>query len=115
MKLHRLALAAALLAACPAAAEAPLRAVPLGYCQISGSSASTLASCSGGIPAGATNVVISVETNAIRWRDDGTTPTASVGMPLATGAAPYAYAGVLSALQFIPQTGSAVIDVSFYR
>ena len=82
MKLHRLALAVALFAACPAAAEAPLRAVPLGYCQISGSSASTLASCSGGIPAGATNVVISVETNAIRWRDDGTTPTASVGIHL---------------------------------
>ena len=49
----------------------------LGYCQLSGISAATsLSSCTNGIPSTATFAVIVVETNAVRWRDDGTAPTA---------------------------------------
>lgn len=36
-------------------------------------------------PAGATHAEIAVETQAIRWWDDGKSPTASQGKPLAVG------------------------------
>ena len=64
-------------------------------------------------PTGATIAQICVETAAVRYRDDGIAPTASVGIPLAAGwCGPYA--GPLSAIQFIAQSGSPTIDVSYY-
>jgi hypothetical protein len=92
--------------------------VPLGYCQITAtplSSATKLSSCSGGIPTGATMIAVQAETANIRYRDDGTPPTASVGQLLVTGQNPMLYTGTLSAIQFIAATGSPVLDVSFYR
>jgi hypothetical protein len=53
------------------------------------------------------------ETQAVRWRDDGTDPTASVGMPLATGVS-LSYDGDLKAVRFIQQSASAIINVSYY-
>jgi hypothetical protein len=60
--------------------------------------------------------VVTVETNAIRFRDDGVDPTAAVGMP----------AGVLSQTiicgrqavlqaRFIRATADALISVAYYR
>lgn len=90
----------------------PLKLVPLGYAQVTAtSSAASLPS----IPSGAQVAIISVETAGIRWRDDQTAPTASVGMPIAAGAAPYEYWGNVSAFEIIAQTGSPVVDVSYYR
>jgi hypothetical protein len=64
-------------------------------------------------PTGATIAQICVETAPVRYRDDGIAPTASVGIPLAAGwCGPYA--GPLSAIQFIAQSGSPTIDVSYY-
>ena len=64
-------------------------------------------------PTGATISQICVETAPVRYRDDGIAPTASVGIPLAAGwCGPYA--GPLSAIQFIAQSGSPTIDVSYY-
>ena len=61
-----------------------LEGKPLGYRQITVSStALALSSATGGVPKGATRAIIEVETDAIRYRDDGTAPTASVGMPVA--------------------------------
>lgn len=61
-------------------------------------------------------VVLSVTTAAANWRDDGGAPTAAVGMPIpSSGAPPYAYAGTMSAIQFIAQTGSPLLFASFYR
>lgn len=57
--------------------------------------------------------VIVCETQAVRWRDDGTAPTASVGMPLATGVT-LQYDGALSQIQFIEQTASAKLNISYY-
>ena len=52
---------------------------------------------------------------AIRWRDDGGTPTASVGHPLADGAA-LSYSGQLNNLRFIRSTGAATnVNISLYR
>jgi hypothetical protein len=68
----------AILAVCDAAGGAN---TPLGYQQITSLSSATALT----VPTGATVAVIIPETQAIRWRDDGTNPTASVGMPLASG------------------------------
>lgn len=57
--------------------------------------------------------IIVAETQGVRWRDDGTAPTASVGMPLAAGVA-FQYDGDLSKIQFIEQTASAKLNISYY-
>lgn len=57
--------------------------------------------------------IITPETQAVRWRDDGTAPTASVGMPLAVGAT-LQYDGDLTKIQFIEQTGSAKLNITYY-
>jgi hypothetical protein len=57
--------------------------------------------------------LIVAETQAVRWRDDGTAPTASVGMPLAVGVS-LQYDGDLTKIQFIEQTGSAKLNISYY-
>jgi len=89
--------------------------VPVGYCQLTSLSASVLlTSCSGGIPTTAQIIIAIPETQAVRWRDDSTAPTGSVGMPLAIGAA-LAYQGDLTKIQFIEQTASAKLNVAFYR
>lgn len=89
--------------------------VPLGYCQLTSiDTAAKLSACAGGIPAGATSALIVAEAQAIRWRDDGTNPTASVGMTAAVGA-PFYYSGTLSAFAVISATSGAKLDVSFYR
>ena len=81
----------------------------LGYQRITSLSASAALT----VPTGATFAVVVPETQAVRWRDDGTAPTSSVGMPLAAGAS-MNYDGDLSAVRFIEQTASAVLHVSYY-
>lgn len=63
-------------------------------------------------PSGATLAVVVCDTAACTWRDDGTAPTASVGMVWPVGV-PLYYAGNLSAIQFISATGH--VDVSYYK
>ena len=66
-------------------------------------------------PAGSTIAEICTEAAAVRYRDDGTAPTASTGMPVAAGGC-FQYAGPLAAIQFIAQTASSTtIDVSYYK
>lgn len=57
--------------------------------------------------------IITAETQAVRWRDDDTAPTASVGMPLAAGAT-LQYDGDLAKIKFIEQSASAKINVTYY-
>lgn len=61
----------------------------------------------------ATIALITPETQGVRWRDDGTAPTASVGMPLAAGVT-LQYDGDLTKIQFIEQTSSAKLNISYY-
>lgn len=102
----------------PAAAQVTIpgqRMVPLGYCQLTTLSSSVLIStCSGGIPAGATMAYIQAEAQAIRYRDDGTAPSGTVGMPIASGAA-ILYVGNLTAVRVIEQAASAKVNILFYR
>lgn len=60
-----------------------------------------------------TFALIVAETQGVRWRDDGTAPTASVGMPLAAGV-PLQYDGDLAKIKFIQQTASAKLNISYY-
>lgn len=83
---------------------------PLGYVQDVDLAAS---SSLGTIPAGATTAMIVAEGQAVRWRDDGTDPTAAVGMPLAVGV-PFVYTGALSRIRFIEQAGGASLNIAFY-
>ena len=124
----RTALAITCLLAAPAAAQTPVRVsgvyTPLGYCQITSlvlAVALVSASCStGAVPAGATIIEVCVETAEVRYRDDGTAPTTSLGMPVAplSSTVPFCYqyaATPLSQLQFIAVSGSPVLDVLFYK
>lgn len=83
--------------------------VCLGYQQITSLSSATALT----VPAGATMAVIAPLTQGIRWRDDGTNPTASVGMPIAAGAY-FSYDGNLKSIKFIEQTASAELNISYY-
>jgi hypothetical protein len=60
--------------------------------------------------------VVTVETNAIRSRDDGTAPTASVGIPWNVSDK-FTVCGLpsIKAVRFIRQTADATISVSYYR
>jgi hypothetical protein len=57
--------------------------------------------------------LIIAEGAPVRWRDDSTAPTASVGMPLAIGV-PLQYDGDLSKIKFIQQSASAKLNISYY-
>ncbi len=83
--------------------------VCLGYQQITSLSSAT------GLtpPQGATLALIVPETQNVRWRDDGTNPTASVGMPIFVGAS-LSYDGDFNKIKFIEETASAKLNVSYY-
>jgi hypothetical protein len=57
--------------------------------------------------------LIVAEGAPVRWRDDNTAPTASVGMPLAIGV-PLQYDGDLRKIKFIEQSASAKLNISYY-
>jgi hypothetical protein len=104
-----------LLAPARAQVTGSLRAVPLGYCQLSAISVATaLSACSGGIPGGATAMVFQVTTTSARYRDDGTNPTAALGLPIATGINVF-YTGTLSKFVIIPTAATSTIDILFYQ
>jgi len=65
------------------------------------------------VPTGATLALIVPETQNVRWRDDGTAPTASVGMPIFVGAS-LSYDGDLNRIRFIEETASAKLNISYY-
>lgn len=89
----------------------------LGYQQITSlSSAASLTvpqTDLNGLACKPTLAIITAETQAVRWRDDDTAPTASVGMPLAAGAT-LQYDGDLTKIRFIEQTASAKLNISYY-
>lgn len=84
---------------------------PAGYSQLT-----SLASATGvgTIPTGTKLTLIQAETQDVRWRDDGTNPTASVGMLLADGQT-LVYNGNPSTLKVIEVTGSAKLNITFYK
>ena len=81
----------------------------LGYQQIT-----SLSSAVGlTVPAGARLALIQAEDQAVRWRDDGTNPTATVGMEIASGET-LSYNGFHDNIKFIEGASSAKLNVTFY-
>lgn len=88
-------------------------AMPCGYQQIT--VAGTAIGLSNPARLGANAALLQVETAQIRWRDDGTDPTATVGNLMSPGDPPFPYSGNLSALKFIRVSStSATLNVSAY-
>lgn len=65
------------------------------------------------VPENTTFAMIGVESQAVRYRADGTDPTASVGKQLAVGQE-IKYTGNLKAVKFIEVAASAKLNVSYY-
>lgn len=66
------------------------------------------------IPSGSSEAFVVCETQSVRWRDDGTSPTASVGVLLPVNT-PFPYIGSLARIKFIETTASATCFVSYYQ
>ena len=96
-----------------------LAEVPLGYAQLTSIDSSTLVSTATfggvvGIPAGTVLLLVTPQTQAIRWRDDGTAPTAAVGYPTPVGAELRFTAASLPALRVISQVAGAAVNLVAY-
>lgn len=61
----------------------------------------------------ATYAIIQAEAQAVRWRDDGVDPTATVGMVIPAGGE-LRYDGDLKAIRFIESAASAKLNISYY-
>ena len=88
-----------------------------GYQQITSLSAATNLTVpavdKNGAIGGPTMALIRCESQNVRWRDDGTAPTASVGQLLNTGDA-MEYDGDLKRIQFIETSASAKLNICYY-
>lgn len=82
---------------------------PLGYQQITNLSAAVGLT----VPEGAAWAVISCEGQNVRYRDDGGTPTATIGQPLQVNT-DLPYTGDLKKLSFIQVAASATLNVTYY-
>ena len=86
---------------------------PLGYQQFAAGSLATAQPLT--VPAGANSALVEAEAQGVRWRDDGTAPTATVGMPIPSGGSTTFYgAAELAALKFIAASAGAILNVSYY-
>lgn len=98
-----------LLFAAPAQAQiSGLRS--LGYAQMNSLSAATALPS---IPSGTIEAFVICETQNVRWRDDGTNPTSSVGMLLLPSQS-FPYIGSLPNIRFIQTTSGASCGVTYY-
>lgn len=94
----------------PLSATTPNNDAPLGYQQLTAITAATALT----VPTGARYAVLVAEAQNVRWRDDGTAPTATVGMLLTTSAPAFIYCGKLSAVNVIAATAGAILNVAYY-
>jgi len=82
-----------------------------GYRQMTGIAASTGLTTP---PANTRRAIIQAEAQAIRWRDDGTAPTASVGMLIPAGGELRYDGSDMSAIKLIQVTTGAIANVAYY-
>lgn len=93
----------------PVVASLPAPLLPQGYQQITDvSSVQQLTP-----PANACLALIQAEGAAVRWRDDGVNPSASVGMRILANAE-LRYDGNLSTIRFIQEGSGAKLNISYY-
>jgi len=85
---------------------------PRGYQKIS---AATLAAATAlTVPTAANRALIVAAAAGVAWRDDGTDPTATDGVPISSGGS-MLYDGDLSAIKFILISGSPILHVAYYE
>lgn len=87
----------------------PVSAPSIGYQQMSSLSTATAPTA----PKGSQGCTMIAETQSVRWRDDGTSPTAAIGMLLPTNTI-FTYFGDPSKLKFIETSASAKLNLSFF-
>ncbi len=85
----------------------------LGYQQLAAGSIDAAAGFAS-VPDGTSMVVIQCEAQAIRYRDDGVLPTATVGQPLAVGVQLVYTSRNVKQLRFISQVAGAIVNATFY-
>ncbi len=83
---------------------------PVGYQQITSLASATPLT----VPVNAVFANIQVEAQNVRWRDDGSSPTTSVGMQLTIGSY-FWYTGDLTKIKFIEVVAGAKLNVSYYQ
>ena len=82
---------------------------PAGYQAIAPTSATALT-----VPTGATHALIRTEVQDVRWTDDGTVPTTTVGMVLMIEDGAMWYSGNLSKLAFFEDASGALVKINYY-
>ena len=93
-------------------AGSPYRGTPLGYVKMTSFNSAAVALSS--IPAGATYAILQAETATVRLTDDGTAPTSTKGLLLATGTI-ITYTGDLDAVQVIGTGSTSILHILYYR
>lgn len=93
-------------------------AISCGYQQLTAANLATAQSLTPVAQAGTgvkpNAALMSVSATAVRFTTDGTTtPTATVGMRLPVGIAPWLYEGALDKFQAILESGTPTLDVWF--
>ena len=85
---------------------------PVGYQQLTADATARALT----VPTSANRCVITSQTATYRWRDDGTDPTSTVGMPITNGQTlTLEDAASMAAFKAIRTTGtSAVLNISYY-
>lgn len=66
------------------------------------------------VPANTTHMLLSVETQSVRFREDGTSPTSTTGVLLAAGdLIELPVPGTAANLRFIGSSGTATLNISY--
>ena len=83
---------------------------PLGYEALTPTASTALT-----VPNGATHCSITTKVQALRWTDDGTTPTLTVGQMQEVADPPIWYAGDLHAVLLFNAVAGALVKVLYYK
>lgn len=84
---------------------------PLGFRQVTATSSAFALPTP---PAGTRRAIVQAEAQALRWRDDGADPTASIGMTIVSGGE-LRYDGTnMGAIKMIAATAGAIANISYY-
>jgi len=84
----------------------------LGYQQFAAGSIDTAQSLT--IPAGTAVIIMEPEAQVVRFRDDGTDPTTTVGMPMQVAESYIYTAGSSSRIQVISAVAGGILNVLYY-
>ena len=82
---------------------------PLGYQALAPTTATSLT-----VPKGAKHALITAEVQAVRFTDDGTTPTLAIGLLLKVTDPPLFYAGDLHAVRVMNAVAGGLVKVLYY-